>query len=261
MASVNVRHETGLLYLDFRYQGKRYREQTALSDSPVNRKRVEQLLKRVERQINGRRVVNAVASASCRKAVRGMAATNHVSKLLRSSIIGSAVSFGVATVPNLGRAMVGRMTWSQVSRQGAESFASNVGGMAGWTAGFTVASMVCATAMTGGGTLVVATVIGTAGSVALGEGSACLVRLGINKCAGMEAVPIQIEIVPAWLEVLFAQQNVSVVQRDALLQHLRPCLNRYRRFDRLGVDPEAFEQAKSTVLEHLQAIVNQCAEP
>ena len=51
MASVNVRPETGLLYLDFRYKGKRYREQTALPDSPINRKRVEQLLKRVERQI------------------------------------------------------------------------------------------------------------------------------------------------------------------------------------------------------------------
>jgi len=51
VASINVRHETGLLYLDFRYKGKRYREQTALPDSPINRKRVEQLLKRVERQI------------------------------------------------------------------------------------------------------------------------------------------------------------------------------------------------------------------
>lgn len=214
-------------------------------------------LKQTTRTGTGRRVVNAVASASCRKAVRGIAATNHVAKLLRSSIIGSAVSFGVATVPDIGSAMVGRMTWSQVGRRGAENFASNLGGMVGWTACFTLGSMACATVMTGGGALVVATVIGTVGSAAAGEGSARLVRLGINKCAGVEVAPLQIELVPVWLEVLLAQQRVSAVERDALIQRLRPRLNHYRRFDRLGVDPEAFEQAKSTVLEHLHAIVSQ----
>lgn len=214
-------------------------------------------LKQTTRTGTGRRVVNVVASASCRKAVRGIAATNHVAKLLRSSIIGSAVSFGVSTVPNIGRAMVGRMTWSQVGRRGAENFASNLGGMAGWTAGFTLGSMACATVMTGGGALVVATVVGTVGSAAAGEGSARLVRLGINKCAGTEAISPQVEVVPAWLEGMLARQRLLAVERLALIQRLRPQLNRYRRFDRLDVDPEAFEQAKSTVLEHLCAIANQ----
>ncbi|MCL5424900.1 MAG: tyrosine-type recombinase/integrase, partial [Gammaproteobacteria bacterium] len=43
--------ETGKLYLDFFYQGLRLREQTALKDTPTNRKKVEQLLAKVEAKI------------------------------------------------------------------------------------------------------------------------------------------------------------------------------------------------------------------
>lgn len=46
MASINSRN--GTLYLDFRYNGKRRREQTALEDSPANRKRLMKLAKRIE---------------------------------------------------------------------------------------------------------------------------------------------------------------------------------------------------------------------
>ena len=51
MPSINVRPESGLLYLDFRYRGVRCREQTALPDTPVNRKRVDSLLRHVEKAI------------------------------------------------------------------------------------------------------------------------------------------------------------------------------------------------------------------
>ena len=54
MASVRVRPETGTLYLDFRYRGTRCREQTALQDTPANRKAVEALAARIKRaQANG----------------------------------------------------------------------------------------------------------------------------------------------------------------------------------------------------------------
>ena len=49
MASVRVRPETGTLYLDFRYRGRRCREQTALQDTPANRKVVEALASRIKR--------------------------------------------------------------------------------------------------------------------------------------------------------------------------------------------------------------------
>lgn len=51
MGKVRVRKETGKLYLDFFYQDVRCREQTALQDTPANRKQVELLLARIEAKI------------------------------------------------------------------------------------------------------------------------------------------------------------------------------------------------------------------
>jgi len=52
MGSIQVRKETGNLIIDFYYQGQRRREQTALPDTPANRKRVQKLLDRVESEIS-----------------------------------------------------------------------------------------------------------------------------------------------------------------------------------------------------------------
>ena len=53
MPKVNVRTrpETGALYFDFFYRGIRCREQTALADTPENRKRVEALAKRIQKDM------------------------------------------------------------------------------------------------------------------------------------------------------------------------------------------------------------------
>lgn len=51
MAKVRVRAETGTLYLDFFYRGVRCREQTALPDTAENRKKVQALLNRIEKEI------------------------------------------------------------------------------------------------------------------------------------------------------------------------------------------------------------------
>lgn len=51
MAKVRARRETGMLYLDFFYRGVRCREQTALHDTSANRRRVQTLMNRVEREI------------------------------------------------------------------------------------------------------------------------------------------------------------------------------------------------------------------
>lgn len=51
MGKVRARPENGKLFLDFRYQGDRCREQTALDDTPKNRKLVEQLLAKIEKEI------------------------------------------------------------------------------------------------------------------------------------------------------------------------------------------------------------------
>lgn len=51
MGSVRSRPETGQLFLDFKYQGRRLREQTALPDTPANRKRLVKVLERIETEI------------------------------------------------------------------------------------------------------------------------------------------------------------------------------------------------------------------
>jgi len=52
VGKVRVRKETGKLFLDFYYQGVRCREQTALSDTAVNRRTAERLLDRIEQEIH-----------------------------------------------------------------------------------------------------------------------------------------------------------------------------------------------------------------
>jgi integrase len=47
MASIQVRKETGTLIIDFYWKGRRYREQTALMDTPANRKRLEKFLAKI----------------------------------------------------------------------------------------------------------------------------------------------------------------------------------------------------------------------
>ena len=51
MSKVRARPETGTLYLDFFFQGVRCREQTTLPDTAENRRRVQMLLNRIEKEI------------------------------------------------------------------------------------------------------------------------------------------------------------------------------------------------------------------
>ena len=51
MSSINVRKDKSKLFLDFRFRNIRCREQTELKDTPVNRKRAQNLLNRVQAEI------------------------------------------------------------------------------------------------------------------------------------------------------------------------------------------------------------------
>lgn len=52
MASIRARKDNGLLFFDFRYSGKRYREQTLLNDTKSNRKKMEEVLSKIESDID-----------------------------------------------------------------------------------------------------------------------------------------------------------------------------------------------------------------
>lgn len=51
MGNIVARPETGKLFFDFRYRNKRCREQTALDDTPTNRRKLEGILKKIEAEI------------------------------------------------------------------------------------------------------------------------------------------------------------------------------------------------------------------
>ena len=51
MPSIRTRPESGTLFLDFRYRGKRCREQTLLPDTPSNRARLKRLADKIQRSI------------------------------------------------------------------------------------------------------------------------------------------------------------------------------------------------------------------
>ena len=51
MGKIVERTETGKLFFDFRYAGKRCREQTTLDNTPANRKKLAAILKRIEAEI------------------------------------------------------------------------------------------------------------------------------------------------------------------------------------------------------------------
>lgn len=51
MGSIRLSDATEALFIDFRFQGKRCREYTALPDTPTNRKKLEKVLARIEAEI------------------------------------------------------------------------------------------------------------------------------------------------------------------------------------------------------------------
>lgn len=51
MGSIRRRTDNNLLFLDFRYRDVRCREQTALPDTAMNRKKVQKVLDRIEADI------------------------------------------------------------------------------------------------------------------------------------------------------------------------------------------------------------------
>jgi len=52
VGSIRCREETGKLFVDFQYRDVRCREQTLLDDNPTNRRRLEKLLDKIEREIS-----------------------------------------------------------------------------------------------------------------------------------------------------------------------------------------------------------------
>lgn len=89
MGKVVARKETGKLCFDFRYLGKRCREQTALDDTPANRRKLQRILEKIEAEITlgsfdyGRYFPDSPRAETLSKRALTAIGTYHATPLLR----------------------------------------------------------------------------------------------------------------------------------------------------------------------------------
>ena len=84
----------------------------------------------------GRQAIHRIAVGSLGKPVYGAAATNHVSKLLRSNAITSVAVTAMITAPDFYRtAFDGSISWQQFTKNLSVNTAGVVGGVGGWMGG------------------------------------------------------------------------------------------------------------------------------
>ena len=94
MARVRLSDTTGALFMDFRFEGKRCREYTAMPDTPANRKKLEKVLDKIESEIAAGTFVYAnyfPNSKALKRLERGMvAAETPVAQAVGVTVSGAA---------------------------------------------------------------------------------------------------------------------------------------------------------------------------
>ena len=123
----------------------------------------------------GRIAVDKIASASTGKALSGAAATNHVSKLVRSNVITGVVTTVVITGPDFYRAAISKNTsWSQLGKNFVVNGVGVAAGTAGWMGGAAAGAAIGTMIFPGAGTTVGMFIGGLAGSIGAGSGGSYL---------------------------------------------------------------------------------------
>jgi hypothetical protein len=113
------------------------------------------LIKGVVQTQIGKAAVEKIAAASLGKAVYGAAAVNHVSKLLRSNVITSAVATVIISTPDFYQAAISnQISWAQFGKNLAVNASGVAGGAAGWMGGAALGAAI------GSGLPIVGTVAG-----------------------------------------------------------------------------------------------------
>lgn len=75
MASIRKREDNGQLFIDISHKGERYREQTALTDTPANRKKLERVVARIDQAIKAGTYDHASFFPGSRQIVKAVADT------------------------------------------------------------------------------------------------------------------------------------------------------------------------------------------
>ena len=100
MGSVRISDTTGALFVDFRFQGRRCREYTALDESVVNRKKLEKVLAKIESEIEAGTFVyaNYFPNSKALKRLSKSAKTESVEAVVvQAATVGSGIASNAAT--------------------------------------------------------------------------------------------------------------------------------------------------------------------
>ena len=138
---------------------------------------VRNSVKAISRTPAGREVARRIATVSLGKSVAGGAAVNHVSKLLRTNVITTAVAAIVTSTPDFYRAAFKRsISWQQFAKNTAISTTGVATGAAGWIGGAAVGSI-----FPGIGTVAGGLIGGIVGSLGAGIGGTTAAKFLADK--------------------------------------------------------------------------------
>jgi len=100
MPSIRTREDNGCLFLDFRFHGRRFREQTLLADTPANRKKLEKVLAHIEAEIKAGTFEYAKYFPNSKAAQRLPKALTDVPKLPASPVAAAVVTASIPATPD-----------------------------------------------------------------------------------------------------------------------------------------------------------------
>ena len=191
---------------------------------------VREGVKVVARTEWGRVAVDKIASASAGKALSGAAATNHVSKLLRSNVITGVVTTVVITGPDFYRAAISKNTsWAQLGKNFLVNGAGVAAGTAGWMGGAAAGAAIGTMIAPGLGTTIGGVVGGLAGSIGAGSGSSYLAKKALDHVIQDDAQEMM-TVIGDVLPVLADDYMLTQAEFDQLLEQVaRDCTVEFLR--------------------------------
>ena len=174
----------------------------------------------ISRTPAGKEVARQIATVSLGKPVAGVAALNHVSRLLRTNAITAAVTAVVTSTPDFYRAVFKRsISWQQFGKNTAINAAGVVTGTAGWIGGAAVGSVV-----PGIGTVAGGLIGGIVGSLGAGIAGTTAAKSLADKFVKEDSERL-IELLQQEIEQLASKYMLTEDEFEALLTKINEKVN------------------------------------
>ena len=181
---------------------------------------VRNSVKAISRTPAGREVARRIATVSLGKSVAGGAAVNHVSKLLRTNVITTAVAAIVTSTPDFYRAAFKRsISWQQFAKNTAISTTGVATGTAGWIGGAAVGSI-----FPGIGTVAGGLIGGIVGSLGAGIGGTTVAKFVADKFVKDDLERL-IAILQEEIERLASEYMLTESEFESILPKIKEQVN------------------------------------